>query len=92
MARLTHVPSMLRKIEALNFGTMQGEAVVRSSCKFLVEFRKYEQWLLSFAGCEDETAAMDMTIGLLECKEAAKAVQYIGITSRKGTLEAAGKA
>ncbi|RUX33563.1 hypothetical protein EOA23_06080 [Mesorhizobium sp. M2A.F.Ca.ET.042.01.1.1] len=65
------------------FGSMQGEALVRASCKFLVELRKYEQWLLSFAGCEDETAAMDMTIGLLERKEAAKAVQYIGTAGRK---------
>lgn len=65
------------------FGSMLGEALVRASCKFLVELRKYEQWLLSFAGCEDETAAMDITIGLLERKEAAKAVQYIGTASRK---------
>lgn len=65
------------------FGSMQGEALVRANCKFLVELRKYEQWLLSFAGCEDETAAMDMTIGLLERKEAAKAVEYIGTASRK---------
>jgi hypothetical protein len=65
------------------FGSMQGDALVRASCKFLVELRKYEQWLLSFAGCEDETAAMNMTIGLLERKEAAKAVQYIGTAGRK---------
>lgn len=129
MARLTHVPGMLRKIEALKpivaetegiyhtfksdaptiqkalrqvrktggdytlvelvdseaarygdrppkkvardsyFGTMQDETVVRSCCKFLVELRKYEQWLLSCATCEDETAAMDMTIGLLMMPE-----------------------
>ena len=66
-----------------HFGSMQGDALVRASCKFLVELRKYEQWLLSFAGCEDETAAMDMTIGLLEREEAAKAVQYIGTATRK---------
>jgi hypothetical protein len=65
------------------FGSMQGDALVRASCKFLVELRKYEQWLLSFADCEDETAAMDMTIGLLERREAAKAVQYIGTAGRK---------
>ncbi|WP_027052794.1 hypothetical protein [Mesorhizobium erdmanii] len=66
-----------------HFGSLRGDALVRTSCKFLVELRKYEQWLLSFAGCEDETAAMDMTIGLLERKEAAKAVQYIGTAGRK---------
>jgi hypothetical protein len=65
------------------FGSMHGDALVRASCKFLVELRKYEQWLLSFAGCEDETMAMDMTIELLERKEAAKAVQYIGTAARK---------
>ncbi len=143
MARLTHVPGMLREIEALKpiaieiegifhdfksgapsiqkalrqvrksggdytliemidneaaryddrlpkkvardvyFGSMRGDALVRSSCKLLVELRKYEQWLVSFAGCEDEAAAMDMTIGLLERREAAKAVQYIGRAGRK---------
>ncbi|ESZ12408.1 hypothetical protein X735_22565 [Mesorhizobium sp. L2C085B000] len=66
-----------------HFGSLRGDALVRASCKFLIELRKYEQWLLSFAGCEDETAAMDMTIGLLERKEAAKAVQYIGTAGRK---------
>lgn len=65
------------------FGTLAGEELVRASCKFLVELRKYEQWLLSFDGCDDEETALDMTIGLLERREAAKAVQYIGEAGRK---------
>ncbi|BCH19939.1 hypothetical protein [Mesorhizobium sp. L-2-11] len=143
MARLTHVPSMLRELEALKpiateiegifhdfrkdaptihralrqvrkaggeyvltemvdneaaefdprlpkklarnsyFGSMRGDTLVGASCKFLTEARRYEQWLLSFDGCDDEEKAMEATIGLLQRKEAAKAVRYIGEAGRR---------
>ncbi|RWM21761.1 MAG: hypothetical protein EOR73_10145 [Mesorhizobium sp.] len=65
------------------FGSLAGEALVRSNCNFLRDLRRYEQWLLSFDGCDNEEKALEMTIGLLERREAAKAVQYIGEAGRK---------
>jgi hypothetical protein len=66
-----------------HFGPLAGEALVRSSYKPLSDLRRYEQWLLSFDGCDDEEKAMDMTIGLLQRGEATKAVHYIGEARRK---------
>jgi hypothetical protein len=65
------------------FGSLRGDALVGASCKFLTEVRRYEQWLLSFDGCDDEEKAMEATIGLLERKEAAMAVKYIGEAGRR---------
>lgn len=65
------------------FGHLRGDALVRASCKFLADIRRYQQWLLSFDGCDDEEKAMEATIGLLERKEAAKAVRYIGEAGRR---------
>lgn len=65
------------------FGSMRGDALVGANCKFLTEVRRYEQWLLSFDGCDNEERAMEATIGLLERREAAKAVRYIGEAGRR---------
>lgn len=66
-----------------HFGIMRGDALVGANCKFLTEVRRYEQWLLSFDGCDDEEKALEVTIGLLQRKEAAKAVKYIGEAGRR---------
>lgn len=65
------------------FGSLRGDAMVATKCTFLIDVRRYEQWLLSFDGCDDEEKAMEATIGLLERNEAATAVKYIGEAGRQ---------
>lgn len=65
------------------FGMLAGDALVASSCKFVADLRRFEVVLLAFDGCDSEEKAMEATIGLLERREAAKAVLYIGEARRK---------
>lgn len=65
------------------FGILRGDAMVAAKCTFLTDVRRYEQWLLSFDGCDDEEKAMEATIGLLERNEAVTAVKYIGEAGRQ---------
>jgi len=66
-----------------HFGSLRGEALGASKCKFVTDLRRYEQWLLPFDGCDAEEKALEATIGLLDRQEAAKAVQYIGEATRR---------
>lgn len=62
-----------RKItEDYRFGWLRGEAMVRTNTRFLTELRIVEQWLLSFADCDDEEKALNKTIELIDSGEAIK--------------------
>lgn len=59
------------------FGALQGQALLKINCKFVSDLRVTENLLLGFADCEDEEAALERTVKLMDDGEGPKAVEYI---------------